>query len=303
MEPPIETLSGQEISSGKDLSVEHPIAKDLMTPWVYMIPSMAPLEAAVQMMWDKRQNAVIVLHAPDEEPDRLKYYSVTQTNINDYLFRHLSNNPNSRKTLRGLMSEPLSSVMEGPIEVIEEGTTVDRVIRRMINGRAGGYERVLIGRHGQPSGVLSKEDILMWNNKYFKPAKPLVILAMENDSSVVIDRYVFQNNLAKANCNIELLDHLGPALKSVSLMTEEMLEHSGEIHSFQKDNYSVLFEPRDRITGILVCDHDSLDLRRRLYDAMNRYIEQNSTQFSAEEIVPEKPRYDLSQLAGIFGVH
>ena len=68
-----------------------------------------------------------------------------------------------------------------------------------------GYKRVLVGRSGTPTGILSTRDILAWNNSYFKPAKPFILMIMDNDTSIILGKHVFKENFPH-KLNNELIE-------------------------------------------------------------------------------------------------
>jgi hypothetical protein len=54
-----------------------------------------------------------------------------------------------------------------------------------------------------------------------------------------------------------------------------LIRESGKMTHLMKDKRAVLFEPRDRITGILISDYNSIELRRKLKKATDMFCSIN----------------------------
>ena len=168
----------------------------------------------------------------------------------------------------------ISEIMTGPIHLVEETTPMDQVINYMFTH---GFKRVIIGRKGIPVGVVSNSDVILWNNLYFKPAKPLVFAIMDNESGILVGTHIFTENIKSVNK--ELLDMIGGALKSISFMLEETLSQAGHLREVQKDTYVIIFEPREYCTGILICDRKSINFRHKLHEITNLFCEKYQDRF------------------------
>jgi sugar-specific transcriptional regulator TrmB len=108
---------------------------------------------------------------------------------------------------------------------------------------------------------------------YFKPAKPLIFIVYENQSGIVLGKYIWQENIY-SDLNQDLVDMIGGAFTSISSIIEEIFKESGHLRILQKDNYQIMFEYHENITGILFTDNNSIDLRRRLRDATDEFFEE-----------------------------
>ena len=240
------------LSMGKPSKVvDQPIAKEIMTKHVIALPKTASLQELINTMALKSISCVII-HNPNEKD----YYIVSHTDILLYLSEHGLNAPN-------ITNIPVSKIMKGPIELIDENCTMDEIIRIMTEK---GYKRLIIGNRAEGAkGIVSTRDILGWNNQYFpSDAKPLIALVIEPNSSIVIAKHYFNDYIQKANINMGLVELYGGALKAISAMTDEVLNEETKMRRLVKDKYTIIFEPRELFLGILICDRNSLFLRRRL---------------------------------------
>ncbi|MHA1732107.1 MAG: hypothetical protein ACTSU5_09190 [Promethearchaeota archaeon] len=242
--------------------------------------------AVIQMFSEDRVPAVIIYH------DDAHYFSITLAEVVDYLYGSLVEG--GSVNLVDLMSTPISSVMKAGVGVIEEDTPMDAVIHYITEHRGG-------GGGGEPVGALSLEDLMAWGSDYFKPSSPLALVIMDNGSWQVFDRHVFEENLPH-ELNEELFDLFAPAIKTIGEMMEEILRDSGEMKSFQKEKYTVLFQSMPPVTGLLFCTNDNLDSRCRLKLCLERYWSKNGAQFSAPELVTRKPDVPVSNFAQMFVV-
>ena len=258
-------------------------AFDIMTPFVHMLPSSASIQNAIDLMYEKTVSSVIIFHETDQ-----MYYIVTHRDLINYFHHH---------TLENLQLDtiPLTEIMNGPITILEKETPIDAVINFIFEH---GYKRIVIGNNGSPVGVISVQNIMLWNNMYFKPAKPLLFFIMVNDSGLVLGKYVWEENLT-STLDHELIDLVGGALSSISSITEEVLKESGNLRQLQKDNYIIMFEHRPKITGILFIDNNSVDLRRRLHDATDLFWEKYHDQFLGNHIGFEVEDFDMNEIAAM----
>jgi len=162
------------------------------------------------------------------------------------------------------------------------------------------YKRVLVTKNGVPVGVISTRDILIWNNSYFRPAKPQVLLFMDNSTSNFIAKHIFEQNV-DPSMKRGLIDLYGGALNTISFMTDEIMSQSGKMCHLEKDHRSVLFEPYECITGVLICDYNSIDLRRKLILATHKfYHEIVWPDRAANEDGPLVKVYRISNLVAVF---
>ena len=162
--------------------------------------------------------------------------------------------------------------MQGPTTMIDVNTPIDSVIRFMIEHN---FKRVLIGRDNKPAGVVSTKDIMQWNNTYFKPSKPQILLFMDNLNSIFIAKHVYEENISDDVDN-DLIDAYGGALTTISAITDEIIKKSGTMRQLLKDKRSILFQPYRGITGILISDYNSIELRRKLQLATKKFYEMHT---------------------------
>lgn len=258
-----------------------------MTPRVFMLPSTSNFGELVRLMHEKRVSAIIIFNVDDGQ-----YYIISHTDVIEFLHKFRGEYDKDE-----MYSTKLSQIMNGPIDIVEEKTPIDQVIRIMT---VRGYKRVLIGKNGEPTGIVSTRDLLLWNNNYFKEAAPLILMVMDNDSSIILGKHVFRENFNR-QINHELIDLYGGALTSISHITEEVLNQSGGMRCIRKDNFTILFEPREMITAILVCDHNSIMLRRRLNSFTSRFEADYSEMLCAQGYPKSgKPEIDLAELGDLF---
>lgn len=274
----------------KEDFIDHPIAKDIMTPYVHMLPSIAKFKDLLELMYEKRVSAIIIYKMDKEIKNPKKnYYIISQTDIVDYLFKN--------KNCDDIYEVPLSEIMKGPINMVDQETPIDLVIRIMTEK---GYKRVLISKNDEPVGVVSTKDVLMWNNLYFKPSKPILLMVIDNKSSILLGQYIFRENIEQ-NPDRNIIELYGGALSSISNIADEIVQHSGQMKVLQKENATILLEPKNDVTGILICDNNSIELRERLHEFIERFVEEYNLILNSKTYKVTKPNIDLSNLIGIFG--
>jgi len=233
-------------------------AEEIMTPNVIMLGIQATFREIIKTLCENKISAVF-LH----DPIKKDYYVVSERDIIEFL----NEEDLSEKDIGKI---PAAKIMKGPIDILDAKTSVDNMIRFMTEHK---YKRVLISKSNKPVGVVSTSDIMIWNNFYFKPAKPQVLLFLDNLTSNFIGKYIFESNIDNEDISKDLIELYGGALKSISIITNEVIRKSGNIRHLIKDKRSILFESYKNITGILVCDHNSVELRRRLKEATKKFFE------------------------------
>jgi CBS domain-containing protein len=236
------------------------IAEQIMTPYVVMLDINATFKDVIVKMHQYNISAVFV-----EENTKNEYYIITKTDVIDFL---------NQKGMLDLNLPKISvkQIMQGPTTLIDVKTPIDTIIRFMIEHN---YKRVLIGKDNKPVGVVSTKDIMQWNNTYFKPSKPQVLLFMDNINSIFIAKHIYEENIGE-DVEDDLIDAYGGALTSISAMTDEILKKSGTMRQLLKDKRSILFEPYKGITGILISDYNSIELRRKLQIATHKFYKLNA---------------------------
>ena len=266
-------------------SVTMPSTRDLMTKYVLMLPSTALFGDLVELMFKNKVSAVVI-----NNPDTQKYFIISHTDVITFIHK-------SRENPQSIFSSPLSSIMKSPVDIIDQNTSIDKAIRLM-NER--GHKRLVLGKNGIPTGIISTRDILLWNNRFFKPGKPIMLLVLDNDTSIVIAKHKFMDNLTR-EINDDLVEIYGGALASINNITNEVINANGKMRVLQKDSYSVLFEPREKITGILVVTHNNIELRRRLYGFVESFSEEHKDLFNSEKYNHRpKEEFDVSQWITLF---
>ena len=236
------------------------IAEQIMTPYVVMLDTRATFKDVVEKMQKHNISAVII-----EDTTKSEYFIITKTDIINFL--------NSGGMVEQNLSKvSVKKIMQGPISLIDVSTPIDTVIRFMIEHN---FKRVLIGRDNKPVGVVSTKDIMQWNNTYFKPSKPQILLFMDNINSIFIAKHIYEENIGQ-DVEDDLIDAYGGAITSISAIIDEILKKSGTMRQLLKDKRSILFEPYKGITGILVSDYNSIELRRKLQIATKKFYEMHA---------------------------
>lgn len=241
------------------IDVNSAIAGEIMTPFVIMLEIDANFQDLITLMHENRISAVFI-HDPSDD----KYYIISQTDIVRYLEK-------GGISKQDLANTPVRELMTGPIELLDFNIPVDKIIRYMAEKR---YKRVLISKDGKPTGVVSTRNVMKWNNTYFRPSKAQVLLFMDNYTSNFVAKHIFDKNL-DSELEKDLIDLYGGALHAISIITDEVIKKSGKMYHIMKDKRSILFEPYINITGILICDYNSVDLRRKLQQATKLFYEVN----------------------------
>ena len=68
--------------SSNNESVEHPSAKILMTPRVYMLPSTANFGELISLMYDKQVSAIFIFDVKTRD-----YFIISHSDVVDFLFK------------------------------------------------------------------------------------------------------------------------------------------------------------------------------------------------------------------------
>jgi CBS domain-containing protein len=252
-----------------------------------MLPSTADFGDLVELMFKNQVSAVVI-----NNPEKQKYYIISHTDVIEFLH-------NSKESPQTIFNSPLSAIMKSPVEIIDQNTSIDIAIRLM-NER--GHKRLVLGKHGIPTGIISTRDILLWNNRFFKQGNPIMLLVLDNDTSIVIAKHKFMDNLTR-EINDDLVEIYGGALASINNITNEVINATGKMRVLQKDCYSVLFEPRHKITGILVATQNNIELRRRLFSFVESFSEHFETLLKSDKYDHRpKEEFDISNWIQLFEV-
>lgn len=239
---------------------ESTVAKEIMTPYIIIIEKDAKLKDAIELL-DKHKISAVFIN-DDIEKD---YYIITKTDIIQFL--------NSGGMFRNDIADvPIKEIMKGPVELLDVNTPIDKLIRFLTENN---YKRALISEDGKAVGVVSTKDIMKFNNTYFKPAKPQILLFMDNFNSTLIAKYIYEENL-KDDVSKDLIDIYGGALTSISIITNHIIKQSGSMRQLIKDRRSIILEKYKGITGILISDYNSIDLKRKLQIATKKFYQKHS---------------------------
>ncbi|MFX1572737.1 MAG: cyclic nucleotide-binding/CBS domain-containing protein [Promethearchaeota archaeon] len=233
------------------------VAGEIMTPHVIMLDTNSTFKDVITSLHENDISAVFI-----EDPSKEEYFIVTKTDIINFL--------NDRGMEEHNLSDiSVKEIMKGPTIMLDIETPIDTIIRFMIEHN---FKRVLISKDSKPAGVVSTRDIMKWNNTYFKPAKPQILLFMDDINSTFIAKHIYQENIGD-DVQQELIDIYGGAISSISAITDEVIKSSGTMRQLLKDKRSILFEPYKGITGILISDYNSIELRRKLKIATEKFYE------------------------------
>ena len=243
----------------KELVESSALAGEIMTPYVIMLKNDAIFQDVINTLHKNNITAVFIYDDAKDE-----YFIISQTIIINYL-------EEGGMFQQNLSKIPVSEIMHGPIDMLDFETPIDNAIRFMTKRK---YKRVLISKEGKAVGVVSTRDIMMWNNTYFKQAKPQILLFMDNLTSNFIAKHIFEKNVDEDEIQRELIDLYGGALNTLSMMTDEIMKKSGKLSQLMKEKRSILFQPYLNITGILISDYNSIELRHKLRMVTNKFCEE-----------------------------
>lgn len=259
-------------------------ARDLMTRYVLMLPASAHFGDLVELMFKNKVSAIVI-----NNPETQSYYIISHTDVIEFLHRS--------KQAQNIYDTPLKTIMKSPVQIIDQNISIDKAIRLM---NEHGHKRLVLGKNGIPTGIISTRDILMWNNLFFRPGKPIMLLVLDNDTSILLAKHKFKENLTR-EINDDLVEIYGGALASINTITNEVIHADGKMRILQKDNYSVLFEPREKITGILVCTHNNIELRRRLFAFVEEFSEKNKFLLESKSYSQQaKEEMDITEWVYLF---
>ncbi len=258
-------------------------AKDIMTPYVIQATSSATLVDIIKIMSDKQIATIFI-----EDIFSNKYYLVSHTEIINFL-------ANGGINKKNLPDTSISSIMEGPIEMVDENTPIDLIIHKMQEKNS---RRELISRNNIPIGVISQKDILVWNERYFKPAKPEALIIFDAKSSLPLIKHVFNSDKHK-ELDFNLLDMYGGALSSISHITDELFRQNGKLDEITRNNKAILIESTLNITAILIADHKSINLKHKLFRA-TKIFEHGFLSIKSRNRPWSKEMFDMAPIIKLF---
>jgi predicted transcriptional regulator len=251
------------MSPNSDLDI---LASDLMHIGLIMVEKNESLYRVVQLMSAKKIATVVV-----EDSVTLKYYIIAHSDIIDFLSKNKDN------TLD--LNQHKAAELMHPIDVILKDTPLDIIIQLMLTQ---GFKRVIVvNEKAQPLGIISQADILAWNNRFFQQGHPILLCVLENETGIILAQKFFKEDMDEA-----FLDLFGGSLTAISSLTSEVLKRSGNLRVIEKDYYAIMLEPRDQVTGVLVVDHQSLDLRRKLQIFIDSFIDDHRDELDCRKILP-----------------
>ena len=242
------------------------VAEDIMTRGVITIGPNTTLFDVITLMHDKRISSIIILD------DDKKFYTISHSDIINFIFHNPIHQPFSEVSVK--------AVMKGPVEPIGPQTSIDEVVFQMQNQ---GLKRVLIAekKTGELLGIVTTHDLMIWNSNILKRAIPIVLLVIENNTSILLAKHVFNDMI-----DISLLDLFSGSLSAVDSILEEVMKKSGRIKTIQKELFTILLENTELITSVLIVDHSSIDIRRRLQDFTNDFASTYSKQLDKRKDFP-----------------
>jgi CBS domain-containing protein len=273
------------VDKNEEKEVEHALARDVMTPCVYLLDSDSSFREIIAVMSKKVISAVFI-----KDKKSKQFYIITQTDIVNFL-----NNPKQEELK--IKEVIAADLMHGPVDMIDETTPIDIVIRYMAETKR---KRMLIGKSksNEPTGVISLRDILMWNNLYFRTAKPIVLIFIDNQTGILIGKHIFSEN-TEGVLDKDLIDLYSGAIKAISHMSDEVMHQQGNLQRLVEDNHAVLFEPYKEITGVLICDGNSIELHQRLHDSTHQFYNKYHDKFCMNNI---KEELDISDIVRSFKI-
>jgi CBS domain-containing protein len=264
--------------------IDSAAAKDIMTPFVHMLPTTATLQDVIKNLNINDISAVFI-----EDKKKSKYYIISQSDIVRFLYEGGLHDPMIDKV-------PSARIMKGPVSMLDEDTSIDLVIRFM---RQKDYKRALISRNGEPVGVISTRDILIWNDIYFKPAEPQALLVVDNTSNLLICQHIFKENISEG-LNETLMEMYGGALSSISMITDEILKKKGQFKRLLREKNVILFEPREKITSILISNNNSIEIRRNLHKFTNNFVSKYAKRLNHKDFQVVVSNFKINDLLGPF---
>jgi CBS domain-containing protein len=231
------------------------LASDIMTIGVIVVEKEDPVTRVLELMDEKKISAVVV----EDSLDLQHYYLISHSDIISYLVKNPDN--------ANFMHIKAKELMHGPIDIIPPSTPIDKIVEIMFTR---GFKRIIIGNDKkQPVGIVSTKDILAWNNDFFRPGNPILLAVMDNKSGIILTQKFFRKDFSQ-----EMLELFGGSISAISTITSEVLQKSGNLRIIEKDYYIIMLEPRKEVTGILVADYQSIDLRRKLQAFIDKFCDE-----------------------------
>ena len=266
-------------------------AEDIAHIGIYMVEKHDNLRTVLNMMDRKNISAVMV-----EDSDNLhQYFIISHSDIVRFLNqRHDFQKKMLELGLDIFEQTKARDIMHGPIDVIDKDTSIDQIIQIM---HERGFKRIFVGNENkQPIGIITTKDILAWNSEFFRKGSPILLCVLENQSGIILSQKFFRDEFS-----MELLELFGGSLSAITSITSEVLQKSGNLRVIEKDYYVIMLEPLEDITGVLVVDHQSIDLRRKLQKFIKLFALDYEEDLRKRKIYPGSVNvFKIRDLADIF---
>ena len=228
-----------------------------MTRGVVTVTPSASLLDVIKLMYEKNISGIAVVG------ENREYYFISHSDIISFIYNNSNHGDLSKINIRG--------VMRGPLDTIYPNTSIDDIIHMMQNQ---GLKRILISNYEKTEllGIITTHDVMVWNSSVLKRSIPILLLVIENDTSLLLATHVFKEEI-----NVDLLDLFSGSLSAVDSILKEVVSEKGSLKTIQKDFYTILLEQRELVTAVLIVDHASIDIRRRLQDFVRDFIKTYKT--------------------------
>lgn len=243
-------------------------AQDVMHLGLIMVERHEPLIRVIQLMSENRISAIVV----EDKDDLTKYFLISHSDIIDFIFQHKED---STIDINQYKAQDLMH----PIDTVAADTSIQRILEIMLTQ---GFKRlIVVNINQQPIGIITQADILTWNNKLFQQGHPILVCVIENDSGIILAQKFFREEFS-----MDLLELFGGSISAITSITSEVLKQSGNLRVIEKDYYAIMLEPREQVTGVLVVDHQSFDLRRKLQAFINKFVDEYKQELHLRRIYP-----------------
>ncbi len=221
-------------------------AEDIMTQGVVSVGLSASVLDVISLMHDKNISAVAVVG------ENSQYFTISHSDIINYIYRNPNHPPFSEINVK--------EIMRGPVDTFDPGTPIDEIVHQMQNQ---GLKRVFIAEPQTKSliGIITTHDLMIWNSNILKRSIPILLLVLENESGLLLAKHIFKEEI-----NIQLLDLFSGSLSAVDSILQEVTNEKSAIKTIQKEYFTILLERTEFVTAVLIVDHSSIDIRRRLQD-------------------------------------
>ena len=221
-------------------------AEDIMSNGVVSVDFSASVFDVISLMHDKNISSVTIIGETNQ------YFLISHSDIINFIYRNPNHPPFSDLNVKELM--------KGPLETLAPNTPIDDVVHQMQNQ---GLKRVLIADPETKKllGIITTHDLMIWNSNILKRSIPILLLVIENETSLLLAKHIFKEEI-----NIQLLDLFSGSLSALESILQEVTNEKGAIKTIQKEYFTILLERTEYVSAVLIVDHSSIDIRRRLQD-------------------------------------